>query len=406
MKKEQDTNLCILKSEDVISFENQTFYYNKEIAEKISIGIFINKGDLQVKLRLILQSYGFFVRILKNQDEVINAANENLIQLLIISPENETDEALSLCKNIQKSNSLSNNQDLTILAIVDKFHSYFIEKLEEYNINEFITKPFDVSELLFRIQKIENFRNINKKKQQLLKSEHEKSLFLYFVTHNVNTPLTLLLNEIQKLSEIQEEISLQNEKKEELKNSIEVIQKNTKAINTIIQNVLDSYKISEKRYIINPKILNLKNSIKTETESLYKKAKNKNQNFTFNCTVKSPCIFCDEYSLKGIYENIVDNAIKYTNPNGNISVLIEEDNNFIILNVIDDGPGIPKEKQGLLFSKFAKIGSIPTGNEKSLGLGLFVVNEICKLNGLILEYSDNKTSKSGSIFSVKFKKID
>lgn len=389
-------------SENDIFFENQNFPLQKEIPEKNSIGIFSRNNSDNLKLRLVLQSYGFFVRILKNYEETISAVNENLVQMLIISPENENDEAFALCKEIRKKHS---PEDFAILLIVNKFHSYLIEKLSEFKINDYLTRPFDVSALLFRIQKIENQRNLAHEKQELLKSEQEKNTFLYFVTHNVNTPLTLLLNEIQNLSETYKNLPKKDKNTAEIENSIQNIQKNARAINIIIQNVLDSYKISDRRYIINQKILNLKDCLKKETEFLSKKAENKNQNFTFKCEAKEPCVFCDEYSLKGIYENLVDNAIKYTKYNGNITVLMEEKADFIILNVIDDGQGIPKEKQPFLFERFAKIGSNPTGSEKSCGLGLFVVNEICKLNNLTLEYSENKSAKSGSIFSVKFKKI-
>ncbi len=389
-------------SESNISFENQNISIQKEIPEKISIGIFSKKDSDNSNLRLVLQSYGFFVRIIKNQSEVLAAIQENLIQMLIISPKNENDKVFSLCAEIRNHNS---PQDFAILMIVNKFNSFLIEKLFELKINDYLLRPFDVSALIFRIQKIENYRNLNQEKQELLKSEQEKNTFLYFVTHNVNTPLTLLLNEIQNLSELYKNIPEENKKNSDFENTIQNIQKNARAINIIIQNVLDSYKISDRRYIINPKILNLENSLKKETEFLSKKAENKNQNFIFKCSVKEPCVFCDEYSLKGIYENLVDNAIKYTKYNGNITVSIEEQEDFIILNVIDDGQGIPKEKQEVLFDRFAKIGSNPTGSEKSCGLGLFVVNEICKLNNLILEYSENKSAETGSIFSVKFKKV-
>lgn len=389
-------------SEYDISFENQNILIQKEIAEKISIGIFSKNESDNFKLRIVLQSYGFFVRIMKNYEETISAIQENLIQLLIISPENENDKVFSLCTEIRKKNS---PQDFAILLIANKFHSYLIEKLFEYKINDYLLRPFDVSALLFRIQVIENCRNLSKKNQELLKSEKEKNTFLYFVTHNVNTPLTLLLNEIQSLSVAYENLPEKDKKNSDFENTIQNIQKNARAINIIIQNVLDSYKISDRRFIINPKILNLESCLKKENEFLSKKAENKRQNFIFKCSVKEPCVFCDEYSLKGIYENLVDNAIKYTEFNGNITVSIEEQADFIILNVIDDGQGIPKEKQAVIFERFAKIGSAPTGSEKSCGLGLFVVNEICKLNDLILEYSENKSAKSGSIFSVKFKKI-
>ena len=389
-------------SESNISFENQNISIQKEIPEKISIGIFGKKDSDNSNLRLVLQSYGFFVRIIKNQGEVLSAIQENLIQMLIISPENENDKVFSLCAEIRSHYS---QQDFAILMIFNKFNSFLTEKLFELKINDYLLRPFDVSALIFRIQEIENFITLHHEKQELLKSEQEKNTFLYFVTHNVNTPLTLLLNEIQNLSELYKNFPEENKKNPDFENTIQNIQKNARAINIIIQNVLDSYKISDRRYIINPKILNLENCLKKETEFLSQKAENKNQNFSFKCSVKEPCVFCDEYSLKGIYENLVDNAIKYTKYNGNITVSIEEQADFIILNVIDDGQGIPKEKQEVLFDRFAKIGSNPTGSEKSCGLGLFVVNEICKLNDLILEYSENKSAETGSIFSVKFKKI-
>ena len=389
-------------SENDISFENTNFSLRKEIPEKNSVGIFSSHDSDNLKLRLVLQSYGFFVRILKNYGETISAIDENLVQMLIISPEKENDEAFALCMEIRKKHS---PEDFSILMVADKFHSYLIEKISELKINDYLIRPFDVSELLFRIQEIENYKNLCHEKRELVKSEQEKSTFLYFVTHNVNTPLTILLNEIKNLSEIRKNLPDKDKNTPVIDDTVKNIQKNAYAINIIIQNVLNSYKISDRRYIINPKILNLENCLKNETEFLSKKAQNKNQNFTFKCEAKEPRVFCDEYSLKGIYENLVDNAIKYTEFNGNITVLIEEQADFIILNVIDDGQGIPKKKQPVLFEKFSNIGSNPTGAEKSCGLGLFVVNEICKLNNLTLEYSENKSAKTGSVFSVKFKKI-
>lgn len=403
-KSTNEQNEKLYLDKEIITFKNQRFKIQKEVSEKNSIGIFSKEDSLTTKLRLVLQSYGFFVRILKTQEEAISVTKQNLIQMLIVFYENENFECFTLCKTIR---NFVSEKDFLILLVANKFYSYLTEKLVECKINDYIIQPFDISELLFRIQQLENYKNLNKEKQAILKSEKEKNTFLYFVTHNVNTPLTLLLNEIQNLQILGKNLfaSAENEKKAEFSKSVQIIQKNARAINIIIQNVLNSYKISDRRYIINPKILNLKDVLNQETKFLIEKAQAKKQNFTFFCNVKSPFVFCDEYSLKGIYENLVDNAIKYTKPNGNISVLIEENSEFIILNVIDDGPGIPKEKQSVLFDRFAKIGSIPTGTEKSFGLGLFVVNEICKLNELFLEYSNNKNAKSGSVFSIKFKKI-
>ena len=157
--------------------------------------------------------------------------------------------------------------------------------------------------------------------------------------------------------------------------------------------------------MIKPKILNLENLVQKENKFLRNKALHKNQNFTVDCPDKSLCVFCDESSLKGIYTNLCDNAIKYTFQGGNINVRIDSDGEFVYLKIIDDGQGIPKEKREKLFNRFSKIGSKPTGSENSVGLGLYVVRELCSLNNIEIKYSENTFAKTGSIFTLVFQKI-
>lgn len=367
------------------------------ISDRVSIGIFGDADADSLRLRLILQSYGFFVRIMASGQEVLSCIEDGLIQLLMISPQSETDGSFVLCSKIREKFTLL---DFPILVIVNKYRSYLVEKSCGLQINDFLVRPFDVSALLARIQILVNYRTLYLEKQELLKSEREKRAFLYFVTHNVNTPLTILLNEIEVLSAAEKE-SLSAEGKECLAN----IKESADRINIIIQNVLSSYKISDGRLLLNPKIINLRDFVEMENSFLADKAEFKGQNFSFSCTQKSPRVFCDENSLKGIYGNLVDNAIKYTEPGGNIRILVDGDDESVYLRVIDDGQGIPREKQLVLFSRFSDIGSKPTGHEKSVGLGLYVVNELCSLNNISVGYSENSQDGRGSVFSVKFQKV-
>ena len=84
---------------------------------------------------------------------------------------------------------------------------------------------------------------------------------------------------------------------------------------------------------------------------------------------------------------------------------ISGDDESVFLSVCDDGQGISKEKQMVLFNRFANIGSKTTGKEKSVGLGLFVINELCILNNIDIEYRENSNADHGSIFTLKFQKI-
>lgn len=386
-----------IPEKDILLQLVQNVPVKKDVEHGISIGIYGDVNSYNLTLRLVLQSYGFFVRILERSQKALFAIEDDLIQMLIISPESENDEAFYLCKAIRKKYAVL---EFPILMLVNKYNSYLMEKNFEGQINDFLVRPFDISALLGRIRILENYRNLWLEKQELLKSEKEKSTFLYFVTHNVNTPLTVLLNEIQKLQE-----TAKNEKNEKLLSEIQSICDCTGQINIIIQNVLNSYRISDGRYLVNPKIINLEEFLLEENKFLIQKAKQKNQTFVFECNFQNPRIFCDENSLKGIYVNLVDNAIKYTLPEGNIKVRIDASEENIFLRVIDDGVGISEEKRPVLFNRFAGIGSKHGKNEHSVGLGLYVVNEICKLNGLELEYAENSEAVSGSIFTVIFKRL-
>lgn len=373
-------------------------FFENDIQENISIGIFGSKTKKNLELKLALQCYGFFVKFIENSQEVLFSIEDNLIQLLLIpsetiSTEEKQNETFRLCECIRKKFIV---YDFPIILLLDKNSSQLAGRIYELKINDFLFEPFDISALLSKIQILDEYKKLYLEKQQLLKSEHEKSALLYSVTHNVNIPLTILLNDIQKCT--CEEFYNHSD---ELKN----ISESAREISLIIQNALNSYKFSDGRYIALKKIVNLKETLENENSFLFRKAELKNQQFNFECYVKNPRVFCDENSLKGIYVNLVDNAIKYTNPGGNITVKVSEDRNFLFLSVIDDGLGIPKEKRNHLFERFAQIGTKPTGQENSLGLGLYVVNEICKLNDISLEYSENENAKSGSIFTAKFSKI-
>ncbi len=367
--------------------------FEKKSFEGASVGIFSSVNDDVKKIRLVLQSLGLFVKIFEDSQELIFAIQENLISILLIFPQTENDESFCLANQIRKRFSFF---DFPILAISKKYNFWLVEKSSLYDINDFLVFPFDISFLALKIKNLLNCKNLYEQKEAALKSEKEKSAFLYFVTHNVNTPLTLLLNEIQ---------SLENSKQNFNEASLKIIQENATEINSIIQNVLDSYKISDGRFLLKPQIFNLEEFLKIENKIISKKADLKNQHFSFESRVKDSNVFADQNSVKGIYTNLVDNAVKYTQMGGSIKVLLFSNAENIFLSICDNGQGISKEKRSLLFERFSSIGSKPTADEKSIGLGLYVVKCLCKMNDLNLEYEENSAEKKGSIFTVEFKKL-
>jgi two-component system, OmpR family, sensor histidine kinase QseC len=91
-----------------------------------------------------------------------------------------------------------------------------------------------------------------------------------------------------------------------------------------------------------------------------------------------PEIHGNSTALGILIRNLVDNAIRYCNENGQIFVRLLKENNTIVLEVADNGPGIPKEFQARVFERFFRVlGNKSTGS----GLGLAIVQQICELHG-------------------------
>jgi two-component system sensor histidine kinase/response regulator len=102
------------------------------------------------------------------------------------------------------------------------------------------------------------------------------------------------------------------------------------------------------------------------------------KNISIKCVSsdKNIVIDSDESILMQIMENLVSNAIKFTESGKSIVISISKTFGNIKMEVKDNGLGIPEDEMHLLFGKFQKLSSRPTGGEESTGLGLSIVKDL------------------------------
>ena len=113
---------------------------------------------------------------------------------------------------------------------------------------------------------------------------------------------------------------------------------------------------------------------------------------------KNFLLFTDRECCMQIIENLLSNAIKYTEPGKNVTVAVTGNKKEVKIIVADEGPGIKKEDHHLLFRRFQKLSSRPTGGELSTGLGLSIVKYLVEqIKGTITVESEYG---KGSVFTV------
>ncbi len=122
-----------------------------------------------------------------------------------------------------------------------------------------------------------------------------------------------------------------------------------------------------------------------------------------NNTVDEDLIFSgDDFYLISLFQNLLDNAQKYSTDGSEINFYSEINPSKIIICVSDQGVGIAENEKLKIFDRFYRIEDEDTRSSKGTGLGLFLVNQIVKMHGGKITCKDN--IPNGCIFQIQFKK--
>jgi signal transduction histidine kinase len=100
-----------------------------------------------------------------------------------------------------------------------------------------------------------------------------------------------------------------------------------------------------------------------------------------------------------IINNLLENAVKYAGESEEIMVDIYKNNDWLIIQIIDQGKGISEIDRKKIFQKFYRVGNEKTRNSKGTGLGLFIVKNAVERHGGVIEMLPN--SPQGNIAQIK-----
>jgi len=133
-------------------------------------------------------------------------------------------------------------------------------------------------------------------------------------------------------------------------------------------------------------------------------ANNKNQKIHF--TIEDhPEIYADETKLTELVDNLLNNAIKYSEKEKNITITLKQKNFKAILEIKDEGQGLIADDKKIIFQRFTTLSAKPTGGETSTGLGLSIVKALVEAhNGTISAESDGQNK--GTIFTVEIPVVE
>lgn len=235
--------------------------------------------------------------------------------------------------------------------------------------------------------------DLNKVAKELARSEILKNDFIANLSHEIKTPLAVIKNYAKVLED--ESIS-----PEERKKYLYNLQEATKKLNALVTNILKLNKLEHQTLeleITNFNVSELLTEQILQFESLIA-----TKDLKLEIDIEEDIYINSEQSyLEIIFNNLISNAIKFTNPNGTITIILKKKNNEYIFTFCDTGCGMDSETGMHIFDKFYQ-GDTSHAKEGN-GLGLALVKRVIDLLGG--EISVESEKGVGTTFKIIVKEI-
>ena len=217
---------------------------------------------------------------------------------------------------------------------------------------------------------------ISKSFERLAEASQMKSEFINIVSHQLRSPLTNLKWGIEFLTS--DEFRMPNEKKEEYFNSLK---ENTARMVELVDDLLVVSRIEKGTLPVRREKFNLENMIRDLIERFELMAEASNIKVEFHPDKDIPEVYSDPSQIKIVVENLIDNAIRYTQGKGYIDIWLRRKNKQLLFEIKDNGMGIPKSDQKHIFEKFFRARNISRKDTRGSGLGLYVCKSIIERAG-------------------------
>ncbi len=242
-----------------------------------------------------------------------------------------------------------------------------VGKISESNLSERITAGEIAKELRGLAV------SFNRTFDRLEKSFERQKQFTADASHEIRTPLSVILS--------QSEITLRKERtSEEYRNALTSIEGAGRLMSEIVTKLLTVARLSTDRLELTRENTDLSAIIRKAVKLLTPLADQKG--VSINMTVgEHPVIYGVRAALLELFVNIVDNAIRYNIPGGEIDISIKKEKSSIVTEIRDTGVGIAEKDLDQVFDRFYRVDKSRSKEIGGVGLGLSICDEIVKLHG-------------------------
>jgi signal transduction histidine kinase len=225
--------------------------------------------------------------------------------------------------------------------------------------------------------------------------EKAKSDFVSDLSHELRTPLTTIQSAVGLLERARDRLDPLEHR------ALELADQELQRIRGMVEELMTLAQMDSWKYQLEVGPANMSTVVQTAIDSVETKAQRFGIKIYFGDAGEHRCI-CDVQKLYQVFINLLDNAIKYSDPGARVDVEIEEDDSALTVRIRDTGVGIPKEDLNQLFERFYRVDKDRSRATGGSGLGLAISRQIVELHGGSI--SVESEVDVGSVFEVRLPK--
>lgn len=266
---------------------------------------------------------------------------------------------------------------LSLYRMIKKIFSYINAIVESSNNwftkdTDYITLPDELSDLEKKLNYLKRESLTNEKLAR--ENEQKKDELIVYLAHDIKTPLTSMIGYLSILNEMDDMPKKQQEK------YIKIALDKSYRLEELINELFDVARFNSEKIILEKEELNLNLMLAQIIDDFYPTLSELNKKIELN-NEQQIMLVADPDKLGRVFNNLIKNAINYSAENSNIRINVRKNEYNIIVDIINEGRQIPKEKLDQIFEKFYRLDSSRISKTGGSGLGLAIAKDIVQLHG-------------------------
>ncbi|WP_232373361.1 ATP-binding protein [Alteromonas sp. RKMC-009] len=226
--------------------------------------------------------------------------------------------------------------------------------------------------------------------QELEKQDRYRNEFLATLAHELRNPLGPITSGASILESVDDEATR--------KRVTAIISRQANYMSKLVNDLMDVSRITQGKVKLEFEKLLIHEVISQSLEMVNEHLTAKNHHIDVEYPNEHVTVYGDKARLSQIFSNIIHNAAKYTEDGGHIRILVRGEGSLVVVEIADNGMGIPQERLADVFNMFTQIEAHSTHTKGGLGIGLTLVSKLVALHHGDIRVESEGTGKGSTFF--------